>query len=303
MDGILPHSMADALRGKSDDQLSPHEAVLRYFRFLKRITPEEHAQVTLLHGKDLVRYESPFVGLRPQVSAGRHVYQLHSDAQPGSRVTRNFPDHGDCWAMLSALYIFEYRDGFGVQPDPLGRAFAAARRAVDVAPSSHLSHWALATALFFRRELVAFRPAAERVIELNRMDGSTIAWMGYMIAFSGDWERGCAIADAASKLNPHHAGWHRFLAFYSAYRKGEYRNALDAAVRLNMPGYFNAAAALVAAFGQLGDREASQRAVKELLDLRPDYATAARKELEKYCDPELVEHLLDGLRKAGLAVA
>jgi adenylate cyclase len=269
MDGILPHSMADALRGKSDDQLSPHEAVLRYFSFLKRITPEEHAQVTLLL----------------------------------ERVTRNFPDHGDCWAMLSALYIFEYRDGFGVQPDPLGRAFAAARRAVDVAPSSHLSHWALATALFFRRELVAFRPAAERVIELNRMDGSTIAWMGYMIAFSGDWERGCAIADAASKLNPHHAGWHRFLAFYSAYRKGEYRNALDAAVRLNMPGYFNAAAALVAAFGQLGDREASQRAVKELLDLRPDYATAARKELEKYCDPELVEHLLDGLRKAGLAVA
>jgi tetratricopeptide (TPR) repeat protein len=243
--------------------------VLRYFSFLKRITPEEHAQVTLLL----------------------------------ERVTRNFPDHGDCWAILSALYIFEYRDGFGVQPDPLGRAFAAARRAVDVAPSSHLSHWALATALFFRRELVAFRPAAERVIELNRMDGSAIAWMGYMIAFSGDWERGCAIAEAASKLNPHHAGWHRFLAFYSAYRKGEYRNALDAAVRLNMPGYFNAAAALVAAFGQLDDREASQRAVKELLNLRPDYATAARKELEKYCDPELVEHLLDGLRKAGLAVA
>ncbi len=268
MDGILPHSMADALRAKSDDQLSPHEAVLRSFSFLRRITPEEHAQVRQLL----------------------------------ERVTRSFPDHGGCWAMLSALYIFEYRDGFGAQPDPLGRAFAAARRAVDVAPSSHLSHWALATALFFRRELAAFRPAAERAIELNRMDGSAIAWMGHMIAFSGDWDRGCAIASDASTLNPHHAGWHRFLAFYSAYRKGEYRNALDAAVRLNMPGYFNAAAALAAAFGQLGDREASQRAVKELLDLRPDYAEAAREEFEKYFDAELVEHLVDGLRKAGLAI-
>ena len=123
-----------------------------------------------------------------------------------------------------------------------------------------------------------------------------------MIAFSGDWERGCAIAAERIDAQSPSCRMAPFLAFYSAYRKGAYRDALDAAVRLNMPGYFNAAAALAAAFGQLGDREASQRAVKDLLALRPDYAEAAREEFEKYFDRELVEHLIDGLRKAGLDV-
>jgi hypothetical protein len=58
-----------------------------------------------------------------------------------------------------------------------------------------------------------------------------------------------------------------------------------------------------AACGQLGLREAAQKALKELLALRPDIATAARQEFEKWYDPELVERLIDGLRKAGLEIA
>ena len=60
-------------------------------------------------------------------------------------------------------------------PDPLGRALAAAHRAVEAAPANHLGYHALATALFFRRERVAFRNAAERTVALNAMDGGTIA--------------------------------------------------------------------------------------------------------------------------------
>jgi hypothetical protein len=36
--------------------------------------------------------------------------------------------------------------------------------------------------------------------------------------------------------------------------------------------------------------------------LKPDYASVARKELGKLWDPELVEHLINGLRKAGLKI-
>jgi hypothetical protein len=37
--------------------------------------------------------------------------------------------------------------------------------------------------------------------------------------------------------------------------------------------------------------------------VRPDFATAARDECAKWWEPELVEKLLDGLRKAGLEIA
>jgi len=66
------------------------------------------------------------------------------------------PGYADAWAMLSMLYREEYTHRFNLRPDPIERAFAAARRAVEAAPSNHLAHHALASAQFFRRELRAF---------------------------------------------------------------------------------------------------------------------------------------------------
>jgi hypothetical protein len=43
--------------------------------------------------------------------------------------------------------------------------------AVEAAPSNHLAYHALATVLFYRRELQAFRNAADRTVALNPMDG------------------------------------------------------------------------------------------------------------------------------------
>jgi TolB-like protein len=37
--GVLPHSMSNLIRNKPDDQLSPHEAVLRVFSFHERMSP------------------------------------------------------------------------------------------------------------------------------------------------------------------------------------------------------------------------------------------------------------------------
>ena len=81
------------------------------------------------------------------------------------------PTAGPRWRCV---YRDEHTHGFNVQPDPLGRALAAAHRAVEAAPSNHLAHHALACALFFRREIVAFRSAAERTIALNPMDAAPL---------------------------------------------------------------------------------------------------------------------------------
>jgi tetratricopeptide (TPR) repeat protein len=132
------------------------------------------------------------------------------------------------------------------------------------------------------------------------MDGSTVAFMGALMAYSGDWERGFAIAEPASALNPNHAGWHRVLPFYNAYRKGNYPEALAAALRLNAPGHFSFVAARAAAYGQLGEREAAQKALKEVLVIDPAFATTGRDFYARFLPAEVVERLMEGLRKAGL---
>ena len=178
-----------------------------------------------------------------------------------------------------------------------GAAIGVVRRATDCVFEDPANN-----GMLFRRDLAAFRPVAERAIELNPMDGSSVAFMGLLIALAGDWERGRAIADPASALNPQHAGWHRLLPFFDAYRQGDDRAALAAALRLDMPYFFQGPAARAAAYGQLGELQLARRAVADLLRLWPDFATGGRAYYERWQGPELVERLMEGYRKAGLSM-
>ena len=269
MHGVLPHTMSESVRSRGPDQLSPYEAVLRGFGYMERLTAEDHAAAR--------------IGLEVAVQKA--------------------PGQADCWAMLSILYTHEYSHGFNLRPDPLGRALAAARRGAEAAPCNPLPAQALASALFYQREFQAFRSAAERAIELNPMDGCAAALLGTLIAYSGDWECGCALAERARQLNPHHPGWYWFASFFNAYRKNDYYGALDLALKFNMPHFFRANIALAAVYGQLGEQEGARKALRALLAQRPDFVVAASLELGKWWQPELVEHLMAGLRKAGLGIA
>jgi adenylate cyclase len=269
--GILPHSMSEVIRDKPPEQLSPYEAVLRSFIYAERVTAGDHA-------------------------ATRTALE---------RAVQLAPSYAYAWAMLSILYADEHAQGFGGPPDALGRALMAARKAVDLDPSSHRSFHALAIVQFHRREIQAFRTAAERTIALNPMDGCSLAHMGSLMAYAGDWERGSALVEQALGLNPHHPGWYWFPLFFSAYRKGDYRSALGFALKLNLPGFPGMHSALAATYGQLGELEAARKALRELLALVPNFAAIARPALTQkmWFDPEMVERMLDGLRKAGLEIA
>jgi TolB-like protein/tRNA A-37 threonylcarbamoyl transferase component Bud32/cytochrome c-type biogenesis protein CcmH/NrfG len=268
MNGILAHSMSEVLRSRAPDQLTPYEALLRSFSYYERLTAEEHSAVR---------------------AALEHAVE-------------QAPNYADCWAVLSMLYGDEYKTGFNLRPDSLDRSLAAARRAVELAPSNPLAPLSLASVLFFRKELQAFRSAAERAIALNPLDGGTTAFLGMLMACSGDWERGCALVERAMQLNSHHLGWYWCAAAYNAYRKSDYRGALEIALKIHTRGIWGAIVVLAAAHGQLGEREAARDAVRELLALMPDFAATARDECAKWWEPQLVEHLLDGLRKAGLEI-
>jgi hypothetical protein len=178
-----------------------------------------------------------------------------------------------------------------------------AQQAVESAPTSHFTHCALATVLFFQRDFPAFRPEGERAFALNPMDSSTMALLGTMIAYAGEWEYGVSLVERAKQLNPHHPGWYHYLAIYDAYRRRDYRGALASALKVNMPGYYWPHATLAAVYGQLGEEQRARAALRELHAVMPNFGAIAREEYGKWNDAEFVEHLLGGLRKAGLEIA
>jgi hypothetical protein len=70
-----------------------------------------------------------------------------------------------------------------------------------------------------------------------------------------------------------------------------------------MPAYHGPYVYLAAVYGQLGEEQRAIAALRELHALLPNFGAIAREEFGKWLDPELTEHLLDGLRKAGLEIA
>jgi serine/threonine protein kinase/tetratricopeptide (TPR) repeat protein len=264
--GVLARSISDAVRGKEPGQLSPYEALMRGFGYHHRLTPGEHADA-----RDALE-----------------------------RAVEQAPGNADCWAMLSWVYSHEYGHGFNPRPGSLERALVAARRAVDLAPSNHLALQALGVVLFFRKNIAGCLHAAERALALNPLDGSNEAI--FLITFSGDWERGCALIERAMELNPHHPGWYRLMFSFNEYRKANYRAALDEAVKANVPGFFWTNVMLSAAHAQLGEAEAAHHAVRDLLAQKEGFAESARDTIEKWLDPQLSADLIEGLRKAGLEI-
>jgi tetratricopeptide (TPR) repeat protein len=262
--GALVHSMSESLRDKRSGEFTAHKAVLRAFGYFGRISPEEHLEV-----RDI---------LEAAIAAS--------------------PDHSDCLAQLASMCWHEHAHGYNLNPDPLGRGLAFARRAVASSPTNHHAHYALATVFFFRKDFLAFRPAAERSLMLNPMDASTKAFLGVITAYSGDWERGLELVERSIDLNPNHPGWYYFPAFHYAYINSDYPRALEIALKINMPGYFFNHTALAAAYGQLGEPQRASAVLNELRTLAP--GLKVREEYRKWFDDEITKQLMDGLRKAGL---
>jgi adenylate cyclase len=269
VNGVLPRSMGARVRDRDPNQLSPYDAVLRSFGYSHRLTAESVADaISVL-----------------------------------KRAVQEAPAYVDAWAVLAWMLTQDYGQGFGVEPDPLVQAAAAARKSVELGASAHLAWFSLAQVHFFEKQLERFRYAAERAVELNPLDGHTIASLGELLTFAGDVDRGSELVERAKKLNPNHPGWYWYADFYREYRRANYQAARDFALKVNLPGHWAQPTLIAAACGQLGDTEAGRNAVRDLLALRPDAASTVVKDMAKWWEPAVVEHLVDGLRKAGMEIA
>jgi TolB-like protein len=264
--GVLPRSLSELVRGRPPEELSPYEAVLRSFSYAQRPLPEE-----LVPARDALE-----------------------------AAVRKAPANGDAWAMLSVLCVQDYAHGFKLQADALVRGLAAAQRAVDAAPTSHLAYYALGQALFFRKETQSFRKAVERAIALNPMDGNSLASLGEMLVYSGSSERGLQLTVRAKQLNPSHPGWYWYVDVYVAYRRGDYEGALGFVLNVSLPDHWPMHMFLTAIYGQLGDSAAASNALRQLLRVRPGFSATGRADVEKWWDATFVEQLAEGCRKGGL---
>ena len=210
------------------------------------------------------------------------------------------PGYADAYALLANVYLAEYRIDLNPRPDPVGRAMAMAQRAIELDPQNAYAHCWLAIVHFFRRENERFVAEANRALALNPNDPETLADIAHYYTYMGQTERGCELMAQAIELNPLHPGWYHFTFARHHYQQRDYKAVLADIERIDMPEFYWSHLLRAAALGQLGDPGATQ-AADQMLSLKPDLD--ARAELLKWNTAyDDLEHLLEGLEKAGIQV-
>lgn len=270
--GVIAEAGRTEAQRQPPTSLAAYDCVLRYYAYQKTFNRQEHAKV-------------------------RACLERAVELDPG---------YADAWAVLANVYAQEYRFGYNPQPehyDARERSLAAANRAVNIAPRNPTAQLMLANALFDRHDLTKFRAAGERAAALNPNDPEPLVHFGLRLVYMGEWEQGLALVTKAIELNPEHPGWYWDPVIFYYYQKQDYKQAL---VESQKEQLFRVWQFLFRAMilGQLGRREEAQPAIEAALKLRPDVRESIWGMARIWNVPDGdIEHMADGLRKAGLAIA
>ncbi|WP_165982255.1 winged helix-turn-helix domain-containing tetratricopeptide repeat protein [Dankookia rubra] len=235
--------------------------------------------------------------------ARRYTWMLSAEAHAEARellerAVELDPLSSDAHALLANVYLGEHRFAMNPRPNPIGRALVHALAATQLDPQNAYARCWLAIVHFFRGENDRFEVEARRALELNPNDPETLADIGHYLAFMGEFERGATLSERARRLNPLHPGWYFFSFARLHYSQRRYAEASADLQRTGLPHFYWTHLLSAAALGQMGHPDAPA-ALARIFALKPD--VSARDELRKWnAAPDDLEHIMDGLRKAGL---
>ena len=214
------------------------------------------------------------------------------------------PDYSLGWSRLAFSYIEAKKYAIDTPPDWADLSRAAASRAIDLDPDNPDAYYALAIlARMIGEDMAVFRNFAERAIDLNPNDAFVLADLGAWMGYSGAWEQGKEWVTRAKLLNPKHQSWLDYIWHLHDYLKGEYGQARDVALKINLPNNYMVQASLTAAYAMNGEQEKAERSLAHLLEIRPGYPDDPRAPFRTRGMPAaLIGGLMEGLRRAGLDV-
>ncbi len=244
-------------------------------------------------------------GSENDVAEARRLFQRAIDLDP-----TNARAHAD----MAFSHLIEFWSDWTVAPKRAAdRALSLARKAVSLDDLDARAHLYLATAYYnaasnFEAASLAF----DRATELNPNDYDLFCLRSWHLALSGRAEEGIACAEHAIRLSPLTTEDCRVAQCCAAYGARRYQDALAALRSIPEPSN-HVRAFLAMCLAQLGQKTEAEKAMA-------DFLAVASKELADHPEhrpegwrgywvarypfrrKEDLEHLLDGLSKAGMPI-
>lgn len=222
------------------------------------------------------------------------------------RATAENPDYADARAALALVYADIVRFGIQTDPlpfDPLERALELAQNAVTLSPDAPLGYQALHLVFWLRRDIEQSFAAARAGLARDPNNPELLADLGGRLCLRGQFAEGLPLLTEAFSRNPGQSTFYRLGFFVADYMDRRYQDALDEALKIDLPDNRFTQIARATAYAQLGRSEEAAAAIKLLLKADPGYGERVVADLQaRNVAPEIIRALVEGLRKAGLAI-
>jgi adenylate cyclase len=213
------------------------------------------------------------------------------------------PKFASAHAILALTHVLDYLNGWSPSP-PRSREQAeeVAMRAVALDDRDPWAHWALGVANLFMRRHDDAISEARRAIVLNPNFAEGHVSLGEALCYSARADEALKYFDRAKALNPYFPDVLLHFQALATFHLGRYEEAVGLLLqRLARNPVTDVSRALLAAsYGHLGRFEEARAAWQEVLRVNPDFSLEYRRKVLPYKNPEDLELMVDGLRKAGL---
>jgi len=267
--GVLPLKLYHRARKKLQPDLQTYDAIFRFYHYQSHLTPET--------------YLAAFQALEQAVA---------SNAQCGAAC-----------AMLADLYQNAFALDLPGSENSLGRAADLIRQAIDTEPTNQMVRIISALRYFHLNQRSEFLREMSKAEALNPRSPLRLGSIGYFLALYGEWEKGMQLLRTAMKMNANYPVWYHGVTCVFYYRQKKYKEAYAEAVQYDIPGFFWGPLLRGACLGQLQRLEEATQQISQLLEMKPDFKEKARMLIHRYVkEDSLVDHLIEGLKKAGLEV-
>jgi TolB-like protein/DNA-binding winged helix-turn-helix (wHTH) protein len=229
------------------------------------------------------------------------------------RLTRREPGNAAAWATLILVFNTQRNWGFALPPEQAAsvdkrlylakNALAAANRAIELAPNDAFVRGLAARAAWMACQPDLVRIETTRAIALNPNDPQTLGPLGTLMAASGFWDEGAALAEKGIALTaPSTPRWWWWAIAKRHWMRSEYERALDAFQQAFVEQLWLSHLQMAYTLPFLHRTDEAKAHVASLLKLSPGFTVREADAYYKmWCfSPDYREKMREALRMAGL---
>ncbi len=237
--------------------------------------------------------------------ASYHSTLREDDLQRGRRLLLKAleidPNYARAFAALSDTYVSSWFHRWDDDwSTVLDRAYQSAQKSVQLGPNLAETHVALGWTLLCMRQHEAAIAAFERAISLN--PNFTNWRFPLSLVYAGEPARAIEVLDALMSLDPFYVPYAPVTMGFACYMLKRYAEALRHFQECvsRAPNMRACRVGLAATYAQLGQLDNAKAQAAEVLRIEPFYTISRSPPISVLKRPEDIEHMADGLRKAGL---